>query len=300
VLGLTVLGTAGALGYRAIFGRSVVSAMPPIIKPPEGPIKVQPAQQAQTGNPGQAETASKGTAERLVEHEEQPVDVQSANPPVPRVVQTIPVISNSASAPIPGAQSADFNSAAPMPLPPAPQANPPAAAAPPQAPGPAAPGAKQVHTLVIRPGQQAAANPAAAAPPAARLHEAVPRPRQTATAGGPLSIVPGPEGEARPAARNHVAMRAPERSEATSAIGGYAVQVTSQRSEAEAESAFRALQAKYPQELGGRHPFVRRADLGAKGTYYRALVGPFASGGEATELCGKLKAAGGSCIVQKN
>jgi cell division septation protein DedD len=94
---------------------------------------------------------------------------------------------------------------------------------------------------------------------------------------------------------------APPPPEATStAGGGYAVQVSSQRSEAEAEAAFRALQAKYPQELGGRRPVVRRADLGAKGVYYRALVGPFASGEQATELCSKLKAAGGSCIIQRN
>jgi hypothetical protein len=33
--------------------------------------------------------------------------------------------------------------------------------------------------------------------------------------------------------------------------------------------------AKYPNQLGGREPIVRRADRDAKGTYYRALVGPF-------------------------
>jgi len=319
VLGLAVLGSAGAFAYRAMFGGSVVAGLPPIIKPAEGPIRVQPNQEAHAGKPGQAEPAAK-TGERLVEHQEQPVDVQSANPPVPRIVQTIPVISNSATAAIPGAQSAELNAPAPMPGSAAPQpmalppfaANPPGAQAPQQAqpPGPAASGAKQVRTVIIHPGQQAAGNPAAAAPPppiaihAARPHEPqpAPRPRQTATAGGPLSIVPGPEGEAqahRPV-QNHVAMRAPERVEATSATGGYAVQVTSQRSEAEAEAAYRALQAKYPQELGGHPPLVRRADLGAKGTYYRAMVGPFASGEQASELCSKLKAAGGSCIVQKN
>jgi hypothetical protein len=199
-----------------------------------------------------------------------------------------------------------------MPLPGAqqPMASPPFAAsgAQVQQPGPAASGAKQVRTVIIHPGQQAAGNPAPAAPPPpaaihpAKPHEpAAPKPRQTATAGGPLSIVPGPEGgsQAHPV-QNHVALRAPERVEATSAAGGYAVQVTSQRSEAEAEAAYRALQAKYPQELGGHRPLVRRADLGAKGTYYRALVGPFASGEQASELCSKLKAAGGSCIVQKN
>ena len=313
VLGLAVLGSAGAFAYRAMFGGSVVAGLPPIIKPAEGPIRVQPNQEAQAGKPGQGEPVSK-TGERLVEHQEQPVDVQSANPPAPRIVQTIPVISNSATVQVPGGQSAELNAPAPMPGAQQPMASPPFAAPAAQIPqqaqplGPAASGAKPVRTVIIHPGQQAAGNPAPAAPPPAAVihpakpHEpAAPKPRQTATAGGPLSIVPGPEGgsQARPV-QNHVAMRAPERVEATSAGGGYAVQVTSQRSEAEAEAAYRALQAKYPQELGSHRPLVRRADLGAKGTYYRALVGPFASGEQASELCSKLKAAGGNCIVQKN
>jgi cell division septation protein DedD len=87
---------------------------------------------------------------------------------------------------------------------------------------------------------------------------------------------------------------------AASAGGGYAVQVSSQRSEAEAQSAYRALAAKYPDQLGGHAPIVRRADLGSKGIYYRALVGPFASMEQAAGICSSLKAAGGSCIVQKN
>jgi hypothetical protein len=77
------------------------------------------------------------------------------------------------------------------------------------------------------------------------------------------------------------------------------VQVTSQRSEAEAQSAFRALQAKYPSVLGGQAPVIRRADLGDKGTFYRALV-PFSNGADALALCNSLKAAGGACIIQKN
>jgi cell division septation protein DedD len=82
--------------------------------------------------------------------------------------------------------------------------------------------------------------------------------------------------------------------------GAYAVQVSSQRSEQEAQSSFRDLQAKYPNQLGGRTPIIRRADLGAKGIFFRAMVGPFASADQASELCSNLKAAGGSCIVQKN
>jgi hypothetical protein len=78
------------------------------------------------------------------------------------------------------------------------------------------------------------------------------------------------------------------------------VQVSSQHSEAEVQDSFRALQAKYPDVLGGKQPIIRRADLGAKGIYYRALVGPFASAEEAASMCSSLKAAGGSCLVQKN
>jgi cell division protein FtsN len=52
--------------------------------------------------------------------------------------------------------------------------------------------------------------------------------------------------------------------------------------------------------LGGKQLIIRRADLGTKGTYYRALVAPFASAEEAARMCSSLKAAGGSCLVQKN
>jgi hypothetical protein len=82
--------------------------------------------------------------------------------------------------------------------------------------------------------------------------------------------------------------------------GNYAVQISSQRSEAEAQSAFRGLQGKYPSQLGSRQPLIHRVDLGEKGIYYRAMVGPFASANEAGELCSSLKAAGGQCIVQRN
>jgi hypothetical protein len=59
--------------------------------------------------------------------------------------------------------------------------------------------------------------------------------------------------------------------------GAYAVQLTSERSAAEAHASFRALRAKFPNQLGGREPIVRRTDLGAKGIYYRASIGPFVS-----------------------
>jgi hypothetical protein len=62
----------------------------------------------------------------------------------------------------------------------------------------------------------------------------------------------------------------------------------------------RAHLAAYPDQLSGRQLIIRRADLGAAGIYYRAVIGPFASAEKATKLCSRLKAAGGDCIIQKN
>jgi hypothetical protein len=82
--------------------------------------------------------------------------------------------------------------------------------------------------------------------------------------------------------------------------GGYVVQVFSGRTEAEAQDQFRALQGKYHGVLGGLQPIIRRADLGEKGVFYRAQIGPFGTIDLANQFCGNLKNAGGQCIVQRN
>src|SRR5258708_6731238 len=86
---------------------------------------------------------------------------------------------------------------------------------------------------------------------------------------------------------------------APSAGGGYLVQVSSQKNEAEAQSSYRALQNKFPAALGSRPPVIKRADLGDKGIYYRTMVGPFGSAEEAAQFCGNLKSAGGQAVIQK-
>jgi cell division protein FtsN len=82
--------------------------------------------------------------------------------------------------------------------------------------------------------------------------------------------------------------------------GGYVVQVSSERSDSEAQASFKTLQSRYPTVLGGRSALIRRVDLGEKGIVYRAQVGPFDTVDQARQLCGSLKAAGGHCIVQRN
>jgi hypothetical protein len=113
----------------------------------------------------------------------------------------------------------------------------------------------------------------------------------------PLSLAPNAE-PARPAPVRTAS--APAHASAAPAAHGAYVQISSQRSEADAQASFRSLQSKFPEQLGNRQAHIRRADLGSKGTYYRAMVGPFASSGEASEFCGGLKAAGGQCIVSRN
>jgi hypothetical protein len=82
--------------------------------------------------------------------------------------------------------------------------------------------------------------------------------------------------------------------------GGYAVAVASERSAADADAVFRSLQAKFPNQLAGREPIVRRTDLGPEGIYYQASIGPFTSMKAAARVCSSLKAAGESCLVEKN
>jgi hypothetical protein len=307
LLGLAVLGTAGALGYRAMTGGSVIPSFPPIIKPADGPIRVKPDQQAQAPNSGQADPAN-STGERVVTNQEQPLDVQSGNP-IPRMIKTIPVVPN--GSPDPGVTGQSPVAQVPVP--------PPGYAEPTQPFGAAQTPASQVPTVnrpvrapTVRPAQQA--GPSASSTSVARPKPA-PKPTVVAeapsTAGGPLSLVPQQEGapvqapaRAVHAATNNAAAAAPPTSsvrEAAAPAGGTGyVQVSSQRSEAEAQGAYRELQAKFPQQLGSRHAVFRRADLGDKGIYYRALVGPFATAEQATAFCSSLKAAGGSCFTQRN
>ena len=80
---------------------------------------------------------------------------------------------------------------------------------------------------------------------------------------------------------------------------GFVVQLSAQRSEPEAQAAFRTMQAKYS-VLSGRQPLIRRKDQGERGIFYAAQVGPFVVKRDADQLCEKLKSAGSTCFVQKN
>jgi hypothetical protein len=351
IFALAVIGTAGAFGYRALFGSSGSNMPPPVIKADTAPSKIVPAASSKDAQSNKAiNDRVGGNGEKLVSREEQPVDfkdrpvgMQSAQggdqqaaplqPALgsgvvgsePKKIRTIVIRAdqNGAStnmveaepvptqAPAPTASPTPIRtlqiapSAQPAAPPPAPQAAPQrvASAPPPRAETPA-PRQAVARTL-----------PPVAAAPVHRANQVASSAKVASSGNAPLSLnpndaapapAPAPTRAAAPAPMRTAAVAQPTRIEpqAQPASGGgsgrYLVQVSSQRSEAEAQAAFRGMQAKYPTQLGGHAPVIHKVDLGAKGVYYRAMVGPFASSGEAGQLCSSLKSAGGQCIVQRN
>jgi len=289
VLALAVVGTGGAFAYRTYVG-SPRSGEPPIIKADNSPTKVMaaPADGTAAKTPDRMEPGDGG--EKIVSREETPVDVNSKAGP--RVV--FPPLNQNGNPPPPASVSTA------TPPPPTPAAN---GTLPNNEP-------RKIKTLAVKgdaenggvpagvtaPAKQPAAAARTAAPGAA------PAPRNpssaNASANGPLSL--SPQGGAAPEpAPTRMAANNPVQT-APSAGGGFLVQVSSQKNEADAQATYRALQSKYPTVLGSRSPVIKRADLGDKGVFYRALVGPFGTTEEAAQFCGNLKTAGGQCVVQRN
>jgi hypothetical protein len=281
ILALAVVGTGGAFAYRTYVGSPRVGE-PPIIRADAGPTKIVPAPADGTAKLPDRLASGDG-AEKIVSREEAPVDVNAR--PVTRVV--FPPLNQNGNPP-------------------------PAASVAPSAPQPSTSNGtlpnsepRKVRTLAVRGDQpDGTAVPVTSAIPAAKPPARAAGPASAnASAGGPLSLMPQGSEAAAPAApaepRARVAATNPTQAAVPNA-GGYVVQVSSQRNEADAQASFRSLQGKFPAVLGSRSPLIKRADLGEKGVYYRAMVGPFGTSDEASQLCGSLKAAGGQCVVQRN
>jgi hypothetical protein len=300
IAALAVIGAGGAWGYRALF-KNGVSGPAPIIKANTTPSKIAaaPASTKQIND----RVGDAPQEERVVSREETPVDVKDTSRAAPRMV--FPGVPTSPNTP-------DANVVAAATLP--------AANSP---PGPTWAEPKKIRTVTIRPDQMgntaaptqsssrqnaSPAPSAAAAPPTPP--QPAPAPQRSANA--PLSLspqiasaeasAPRPAPQPVPAAPTRVASAPPAAETPTTAstAGRYTVQISSQRSENEAHASFRSLQAKFPSLLGDRQPIIRRADLGDRGIYFRAMVGGFASVEQATQFCGSLKSAGGQCVVQRN
>jgi SPOR domain len=293
VLGLAVFGTGAAFAYRTYVASPRIGD-PPIIRADTSPTKVVPTPSDTTAKlPDRL--ASGDAAERIVPREEAPVDVNDRTGA--RVV--FPPLNRNGSPPTPA-------SVATAALPLASTGNGTLANNEP----------RKVKTLTVRSDQSdGTALPVGSTPPAAKQTmaaraAAAPSPATSrnvplsanASASAPMSLVPQgnqPAAEPRTRVADTNPLQAVPAAAAPSA-GGYLVQVSSQRNEADAQASYRALQGKFPAVLGSHSPVIKRADLGEKGVYYRAMVGPFGSSDEASQFCGSLKSAGGQCVIQRN
>jgi hypothetical protein len=294
LLALAVVGTGAAFAYRTYVG-TPRSGEPPIIRADAGPTKIVPAPSDGTAKVPDRMAAGDGT-EKIVPREEAPVDINAKSGPrvvFPPLNQNGNPPSAASVAPSGSQLAAAGNGTLPNNEP------------------------RKIKTLSVRGDQpDGAATPVMSAPPppakpatAAKTSPAAPRNQPSAananasSANAPLSLVPQATQPA-PAAetRTRVAATNPVQAAPSGGggSGGYLVQVSSQRNEADAQASYRALQSKFPTVLGSRSPLIKRADLGDKGVYYRAMVGPFGSPDEASQFCGSLKTAGGQCVVQKN
>ena len=299
IFALAVIGTAGAFGYRALYGTSSSSLPPPVIKADTAPSKIVPATNlnAQSNKQIADRINDRGLGEKLVSREEQPVGLS-------------PQDANQSQAPlgsgVVGSEAKKVRTITIHPDQPA-DAMPVSTPQPPRV-TPMAPAKLAPPPRVVSSPPPAANEPEPAPAPRPAVARTAPPVQQAAAAASnnaPLSLSPDAPARTAPAraaavpARTSAAAPAPISATASSGGSGYAVQVSSQRSETEAQAAFRSLQGKYPDQLAGKQPVIARADLGEKGIYFRVMV-PAASGSEATELCSSLKSAGGSCVIQRN
>jgi len=278
VLALAVIGTGAAFAYRTYVG-SPRSGEPPIIKADNSPTKVMPAPSDSSGKTPDRMPTGDGS-EKLLSREETPVDVNT-RAAGPRVV--FPPLNQNANPP-------SASSVAPNALPP-----PTIAGVPPSNGTMPNSEPRKIRTFSVRGDQpDAAAAPVTAAPaqpPAAapkpvvaakQPAAAAPKAQATAAGNAPLSLSPDSAQASLPPAaaepRTRTVAAAPTQTAPTDAApaaegGRFLVSITSQPSESEAQSSFRAMQKKYPDQLGSRSPIIKKVD-GKKGTSYRALVGP--------------------------
>jgi SPOR domain len=301
VLALAVVGTGAAFAYRTYVG-SPRGGEPPIIRADAGPTKIVPAPSDGSAKVPDRMSAGDGT-EKIVPREEAPVDVNAKSGP--RVVfpplnqngspPSAASVAPSGGSPLAGAGNGTLPNNEPRKIKtfsvrgdqPDGAATPVTSASPPPSPAKPAAAAKSTAAPAVPRTQPSAAN---------------------ASANAPLSLAPQGNQPAPVAdtPRTRVAASSPAQAAPEAAPsggggnGGYLVQVSSQRNEADAQASYRALQGKFPAVLGSRSPVIKRADLGEKGVYYRAMVGPFGSPDEASQFCGSLKTAGGQCVVQRN
>jgi hypothetical protein len=195
--------------------------------------------------------------------------------------------------------------------------------APPEAPMPKPQPAPDAIAAPPPPALQNAPQDGSAAPPQdnTATAPALPPPVTVAPAQPPAPVPGAPAPTVKPAAPAAVASRslnppqatatskpasiaaliAPNKvaAEPASAGGPYRIQLASTRDAATARSEWLRMQHAHAELLGTLSPVFARADLGAKGIYYRIQAGPLRDRAAAQKLCTSLHAANVGCLIVK-
>ncbi|KMO31475.1 sporulation protein [Methylobacterium tarhaniae] len=298
-LGIVAASVGGALTWKAFHHNR--SGAPILVMADQAPLKVAPQNAGGVEIPDQNKqiyergttTSAKDGQIRIVNREEQPLDVKqaarslaaeagaSASPATPgnalteslgepRRVRTVSVRPEPSPAEAQrAAQQAAQQQAAASPIP----------------------------TMTL-PTEATGSTPAPVTPRAPRAVPAAPA-AQTPAVEPPAPVAESP----RPKPVQRVASaEAPTTTQAVptpqAPVGGFSVQLSVRATEKEAEVAFKQAQERYGAVLGGQSPLIRQAEVNGK-SIYRVRVGPM-SKESADGLCGKLKAAGAACFVAKN
>ncbi|MGL5362474.1 MAG: hypothetical protein ACRDBH_06310, partial [Bosea sp. (in: a-proteobacteria)] len=203
--GFIVAGSLLALGFVGIVGAfsfggggKTADGQPPMIKADAGPTKVAPANPGGTVVPDQNKQIyeragdTKPADAKMVNREEQPVDVQQAARAAPRVI--LPATGTTSATPPSAMPSATASAPAPSPAAPAASAETPA-----PVPGLGEP--RRVRTVAIRPDGTAISAPAAAAPVAAVPAPSAPTTTASAPAAAPRPVAAPPAAAPAPRPR---------------------------------------------------------------------------------------------------
>jgi cell division septation protein DedD len=319
LLGAIALGGALAFAYKQSGGGIGSGEAPPVVTADARPVKELPDQ------PGGKEFPHKN---KLIYDRLQNGDEPEADHLVPRqedvAVPALPPSTETAGAPGAPTPVVSTDLATP-PAAPTVDGSAPATVASVDDPNAADGGPRRVKTMVVRPDGSVMAPPEAPAGAAApaeapadmQLAAAGPAPAQAAAAEPPAAEPAAetpPAPTAKPAPQQVAAAQAaPAKPKpvkpvtqtasitpapAAAAATKYVVQVGSKKNQTEALASFADMQQKYPALLASYRPMVQKADLGAKGVWYRLRIGPIADKTAATKLCGQLKSQGlPDCLV---
>src|SRR5579883_2837599 len=129
-------------------------------------------------------------------------------------------------------------------------------------------------------------------PPAPPRAAPAPQAPAAAPAAVPATAPPPAPAAAMPAA-------AAKPAAATAQGGGVRLQLGAVRSPQEARREWQRLKHDNADLLGDVAGFAVRADLGAKGIYYRIETAPFADPAAAARVCAALKRRGSECILER-